>query len=486
MLRFKIKFQGLQSHFNHYALILTLMMSLSSWAAITPGSIAVSGYANPETDGATTVTLYTGFADTGGLCSSGGDGTNTCDSCSGLTVTPCDASFPSGVACSKNNVYGGLALYISFSSNDASKIKTGTSVIKATSDGSSLDSFLDSTGTTASTSIAVNTTVTAKILWSSIFSKFSTSSTGTESFNKSFKIGISSDGSTLASTDDQFTVTIKYRYVASGSSQVPDPTAFHTSCPGTTSVAGEGVCGFNIKAGDQKVFVKDVYLHKETWPNPGDFSTAGVPFTGVRFFYAPRNSSGSKFCELNLAYAGTADLSIGTNLNLPRSKIFNLTNDQEYVFMAGTIDKAGIVSRFSSLAYLNDETTYTHSATPSQVVGLLDSKKCFIATAAFGTELAPQVEWIRQFRNKFLLPHGWGRSFVQFYYKYSPPIADFIAQSEPLRLIVRWILWPLVVFSSLTVSYGLGPVIIGIFALGLSLAFCILRWRQRMISTTKS
>lgn len=433
--------------------VMAFLGAQSANAAITPGSISISGYANPETDGNTTATIYAGFADTGGLCASGGDGTNTCDSCSGLSVTPCDGSFPSGIACSKNNVYGALALYISFSSNDAAKVKTGTSVVKATLDGSSLDSLLESSGTTASASLSANSTVTAKILWSSIFSSLNSSSS-TSSFKKSFKIGIASDGSTLASGDDQFTVTINYRYVATGSTQTPDPTAFHTACPGTSAVSGEGICGYNLKAGDEKVFVKDVYLPKATWPNPGDFSTAGVPFTGVRFFYAPRNSSSTKFCELNLSTAGTADLTIDTNANLPRNKIFNLTNDQEYVFLAATVDKAGIVSRFSSLAYLNDETGAAHSATPSEVAGLLDDKKCFIATAAFGSEMAPQVEWIRQFRNQFLLPHGWGRVFVRTYYKYSPPVAHFIAEHEWLRAFVRIMLWPLVLLSSLIVTYG--------------------------------
>ncbi len=450
------------------------------FAAITPGSIGISGYANPETDGATTATIYAGFADTGGLCASGGDGTNTCDSCSGLTVTPCDTSFPSGIACSKNNVYGALALYITFSSNDAAKVKTGTSVVKATMDSSSLDSLLDSTGTTASASLTANSTVTAKILWSSIFSSLNGSSS-TSSFKKSFKIGISSDGSTLASADDQFTVTINYRYVASGTTQTPDPTAFHTACPSAIAVSGEGVCGFNVIAGDQKVFIKDVYVPQSTWPNPGDFSTAGVPFTGVRFFYAPKNTSSTKFCELNLSTAGTADLAIDSNSNLPRNKIFNLTNDQQYVFLAATVDKAGIVSRFSSLAYLTDETKASHSATPSEVAGLLDNKKCFIATAAFGSEMAPQVEWIRQFRNQFLLPHGWGRFFVRTYYTYSPPVAQFIAEHEWLRVLVRTMLWPLVIFSSLTVTYGFISVLLGSVISLSALLFAFMKLRQRRL-----
>jgi len=68
---------------------------------------------------------------------------------------------------------------------------------------------------------------------------------------------------------------------------------------------------------------------------------------------------------------------------------------------------------------------------------------CFIATAAFGTPLAPQVQLLREVRDKYLLPYRAGRAAVQVYYAVSPPMADFISRSETRRAIVRLGLTPL-------------------------------------------
>ena len=69
---------------------------------------------------------------------------------------------------------------------------------------------------------------------------------------------------------------------------------------------------------------------------------------------------------------------------------------------------------------------------------------CFIATAAFGSQLEPQVVLLRQFRDQRLLPHAVGQKFVHLYYAYSPPIADFIATHGWLKGVVRICLYPLI------------------------------------------
>lgn len=69
---------------------------------------------------------------------------------------------------------------------------------------------------------------------------------------------------------------------------------------------------------------------------------------------------------------------------------------------------------------------------------------CFIATAAYGSYLEPEVMVLRGFRDKYLLTNDVGKTFVTYYYKWSPPIADIIKRHESLRLIVRIGLTPLV------------------------------------------
>lgn len=76
---------------------------------------------------------------------------------------------------------------------------------------------------------------------------------------------------------------------------------------------------------------------------------------------------------------------------------------------------------------------------------------CFIASAAFGSEFFEKIHILRSFRDKYLVNNSLGRTFVSRYYKYSPPIAHYIAAHGRLRPLVRIILLPLIGFVSLFV-----------------------------------
>lgn len=62
---------------------------------------------------------------------------------------------------------------------------------------------------------------------------------------------------------------------------------------------------------------------------------------------------------------------------------------------------------------------------------------CFIATAAYGTPAAEEIDVLRRFRDDFLLHNVPGKAFVVCYYVLSPPVADFISEHELLRTVVR-------------------------------------------------
>ena len=65
---------------------------------------------------------------------------------------------------------------------------------------------------------------------------------------------------------------------------------------------------------------------------------------------------------------------------------------------------------------------------------------CFIATAAYGTPTAEQIDVLREFRDSVLLESTAGSQFVALYYQLSPPVADFISGSSFLRTLVRELL----------------------------------------------
>ncbi|MEK6287711.1 MAG: CFI-box-CTERM domain-containing protein [Acidobacteriota bacterium] len=65
---------------------------------------------------------------------------------------------------------------------------------------------------------------------------------------------------------------------------------------------------------------------------------------------------------------------------------------------------------------------------------------CFIATATYGSPLAPEVVLFRRFRDDVLLNSRRGRIFVTTYYKVSPPFAFLLSKSRLLRKITRDVL----------------------------------------------
>jgi hypothetical protein len=78
---------------------------------------------------------------------------------------------------------------------------------------------------------------------------------------------------------------------------------------------------------------------------------------------------------------------------------------------------------------------------------------CFIATAAFGSELEPEVHLLRRFRDRYLVGNPLGQTLVGSYYTLSPGLALLVSQHEPVRQLVRDGLLPVV--RALHVATGL-------------------------------
>jgi len=114
-------------------------------------------------------------------------------------------------------------------------------------------------------------------------------------------------------------------------------------------------------------------------------------------------------------------------------------------------------------------------------VCIVEEKKsgggCLIATATFGSEMAPQVQFLREIRDNTVLQTESGVSFMagfnQFYYSFSPVIADYERENPAFKELVKLTITPLL--TSLTIlnyvdidteeemlGYGIGVILLNI------------------------
>jgi hypothetical protein len=105
---------------------------------------------------------------------------------------------------------------------------------------------------------------------------------------------------------------------------------------------------------------------------------------------------------------------------------------------------------------------------------------CFIATAAYGTPMAEEIQILREFRDEYLLTNPLGQALVGIYYRVSPPMAEFITEHPSLKPIVRAGLLPAVTMS--TIAVNTTPVektaIVGLLVL-VSVALAVWATRRR-------
>jgi len=93
-------------------------------------------------------------------------------------------------------------------------------------------------------------------------------------------------------------------------------------------------------------------------------------------------------------------------------------------------------------------TATTRTTETSSFTRRLTTMRCIIATAAFGSELSPEVQYLRQFRDEKVMSTFNGRMFMTAfnaaYYSSSPRMAAFVAEHIWAALAVRAVIYPLI------------------------------------------
>jgi len=118
---------------------------------------------------------------------------------------------------------------------------------------------------------------------------------------------------------------------------------------------------------------------------------------------------------------------------------------------------------------------------------------CLIATAAFGSEMAPQVQFLRELRDNTVLQTESGTSFMtgfnQFYYSFSPVVADYERDYPAFTEAVKITLTPLLASLALLqyadidsesemLGYGIGIILLNIGMYFVAPAVLIMKVRK--------
>ena len=153
-----------------------------------------------------------------------------------------------------------------------------------------------------------------------------------------------------------------------------------------------------------------------------------------------------------------------------------LLDDKEIFVPINKTERSSVIS-----IVFDGKGDYTIGITATNYLGVEVTKSngggCLIATAAFGSELAPQVQLLREIRDSVVLQTKSGSIFMtgfnQFYYSFSPAVADYERENTTFKEAVKLTLTPLL--TSLTLlqyadidsesemlGYGIGVILLNI------------------------
>ncbi|MCK9450279.1 MAG: hypothetical protein M0Q90_01140 [Bacteroidales bacterium] len=121
-----------------------------------------------------------------------------------------------------------------------------------------------------------------------------------------------------------------------------------------------------------------------------------------------------------------------------QSKVSEYKNLVDFLFgKLGPIQ----MNQVKHLCYWKDVRAAQAKSTAKKVGSTISSAAgkggCYIATMAYGDYNHPQVIELRRFRDDFLSKTIFGRSFIKFYYKYSPSLVEKLKNKQSINLIIR-------------------------------------------------
>ena len=159
------------------------------------------------------------------------------------------------------------------------------------------------------------------------------------------------------------------------------------------------------------------------------------------------------------------------------------------------LDKLSLDDGNSYTDYIPDRMITQESVPSPEASSEAQGGGCLIATAAFGSEMAPQVQFLRELRDNTVLQTESGSAFMsgfnQFYYSFSPAIADYERENPVFKEAVKLTLTPLLTSLALLqyadidsesemLGYGIGIILLNIGMYFVAPAVLIMKVRKRI------
>jgi len=160
--------------------------------------------------------------------------------------------------------------------------------------------------------------------------------------------------------------------------------------------------------------------------------------------------------------------SLNTTIHSPTVTLTSITSLQTTTTVTSTL--------MTTTTIYSPTVTTTSTSTTVTTILPVGTRRCAIASAAYGSELAEPVQSLREFRDQRVRSTFAGQAFMRvfdsFYYSFSPTVASTITSSGLLVALGRWLLYPLLrtlqlssaTFEAFSSAREIGVVVVGMLA----------------------
>lgn len=245
--------------------------------------------------------------------------------------------------------------------------------------------------------------------------------------------------------------------VSASTSQTTTSTSTNTTLTSTSTQTSLNITTISSSTTSSSSSQETTAMNTQTSTMSTQTSTTDTPRTTPDFSLSASSDA------INLAQSSTGDLIVSVQsvgpfdqqvhleaTGLPDGVQVSFSPDPVSPSEGGTVSSTAtlLVTRSVPTGIYQFTIVATSGSVSKQIHLSLRVSGCLIATATFGSELAPEVQFLRDFRDHKILQTFAGASFMvafnAWYYSFSPGIAQYESINPTIRVPVKIIIYPLI------------------------------------------